>query len=151
MHKKRTHKSAKRGFTFVELIIVITIISTILAIVLTFVFAKPQKKAAVNAYKTAMHSVQFSVAECSLTGGQTQAGLSGEKVCSAGDGLYPALTKKCNSSAPFFSVSNPTSDEWEVTTQRSRLGGPWACQGCRALCDIEKCIFLEEEAGNCYL
>src|SRR3989344_738534 len=135
-------KKAKKGFTLIELIIIVAIIGLVAAGILAAWGVSSQRKAAVSAYKSSMNSLQTAMELCTGTGGTVFSGVSGTPMC-GGSERYPELPKKCGSSVSFVVSPNPAMESsWSITTSTD-------CYGCRLVCDVASCSAVETAAGDC--
>lgn len=144
-----------KGFTLIEILVIVAIIGTLVAIIIAMWAISAKNKAAVNSYKSSMKSVQTALELCAGTGGAILTGgrSPDQIICAGGSEVYPQLSPKCNSATPFFyaSQSSPGSNDWTITTTEDSGGiTGWYCQGCRMVCTVEECIYFEESEGDCY-
>lgn len=129
----------KKAFTFIEVMIIVTIIGLLASVILTLWAASAQNKAAINGYKTSMQSVRTAVEMCTGAGGGTaQNGSPTNPICSSGSEVYPLLPAKCGGT-PYFCVTGGEGD-WQVTTATGAdCTTAWECRNCRLICNAEGC------------
>ncbi|MCX6765715.1 MAG: prepilin-type N-terminal cleavage/methylation domain-containing protein [Candidatus Moranbacteria bacterium] len=121
----------EKGFTLIELMIIIAIIGLLTAIILALWASSAQNKAAINGYKTSMDSVRTAVEMCIGSGGTAGSGAPGTGIiCNSGSEKYPTLSAKCGSITQFVIGSDYSG--WAVTTNNN-------CRDCRLICNVEKC------------
>lgn len=136
-------RKLKKGFTLIELVIIVAIIGLVATIILAMWGASSQRKAAVNVYKTSMNSLQTAMELCTGTGGAVFSGAAGTSMC-GGTEQYPEFPKKCGTGFSFVVSPNPaTESNWSITTNND-------CNGCRIVCTITSCSAVETEPGDCY-
>jgi len=136
-------KKAKRGFTLIELVIIVAIIGLVATVILAAWGVSSQRKAAVSAYKSSMNSLQTAMELCTGTGGAVSSGAPGASMCGGGE-RYPKLPKKCGSGFSFIISPNPAVESnWSVTTNKD-------CNGCRLVCEVASCSVVETAAGDCF-
>lgn len=117
-------------------ILVIVVIIAILVTISVVLLMGAQNKAAVNAYKTSMKSVQAGLELCTGSLGSMMSGKPGDSLC-GGTERYPKLPVKCGN------ISFITDGSSFVTTDGS-------CSGCRVECTVEACEIFEDHAGDCF-
>lgn len=140
----------KKGFTLIEILIILAIIGIIVAVVLVGWATSSQKKTAVSSMKTTVNSLAAAMEICSASEGNFQNGSSGDNICSTGsaDLLYPEFTQKCGDQ-PHICVIG-TSNNWSFTTYTSSsCSSLWSCKGCRPVCSPGGCQFMEDNPGDC--
>lgn len=155
-----------KGFTLIELMIVVGIIAIVVSIILTMAITRARDKAAVVSYKTSMQSLRTSIELCLVGGGQPSMDLGrnkeGEPICYTDDTLlvaangseFPAMRNKCNDYSNLRYAITKSLDptvKWKLsTTVASGTGDNWDCRGCHAVCDTNECIFTPKTTGDCY-
>lgn len=137
----------KKAFTFIEVMIIVTIIGLLASIILALWAVSAQNKAAINGYKTSMQSVRTAVEMCRISGGSIVTGAQAEAdICNPGiNSKYPSFSAKCGT-APYFCGSVDAQGLWHITNYSDAgCSSLWDCRGCRLDCSTEKC----EGIGNC--
>lgn len=168
VYSKRVAKNTKtkKGFTLIELMIIVGIIALMVAIILTMAIARARDKAAVVSYKTSMQSLRTAVELCVVGGNQpsmiTGENEEGKNVCftdnvppvAANDSKFPVMRNKCNDYGNLRYAIVPVSDptiRWRVSTvTASGTGDDWDCRGCHAECDTNDCVFTPKSPGDCF-
>lgn len=130
---------SKKGFTLIEIMIIVAIIGFLATIILVAWSISAQNKAAISGYKTSMDSARTAMEMCVGSGGSYLGGQKGAQICDPSSGSkYPELSLKCGN-APHFCVTG-SGDNWVITTSAdSSCSVPWDCRGCRLICDIHSC------------
>ena len=129
----------KKGFTLIELMIIVGIIGLLAVIILALWAISAQNKAAINSYKTSMESVRTAIEMCLGSGGTVLDNPPGSSICNPDNGTkYPTLSSKCGNISQFVTTGGESN--WAVTTNAG-------CKNCRLICNVEGCEAAEE--GTC--
>lgn len=125
----------QKGFTLIEILIIVSIIGLLAAIILVTWALSAQNRAAMAGYKTSMDSVRAAAEMCVISSGSIIPGSSGDSICDFGAFLgnekYPQLNKKCQGLEFGIGVSDRTGG-WMITTDNP-------CGECLLDCDIISC------------
>lgn len=129
----------KKGFTLIELMVIVAIIGLLMAIVLAIWAISAQNKAAINGYKTSMNSVRTAMELCVGGGDAYSGGQKSAPICNPDNGSkYPSFSSKCGND-PYFCATG-SGDNWAITTRTdSSCVTPWDCRGCRLICNVVAC------------
>lgn len=130
----------KKGFTLIEILLVIAIIGILAAIILITWGSTSRDKATISSYKASMDSLQTAMEICSQGAGLISSGSTGDSIC-GGLEIYPQLPPECGAGIQF--QFSGTQENWAVTTNQ-------ACNGCRLSCNVVECVEIEDTSGDCF-
>ena len=144
-----THKNKNKGFTLIEILVIVAIIGILITVVLAFL-TPAKRKANIASVKTSLSSVAPAGAMCRDGGGTILGGNGGDNICSntsITNAKYP-LIRVCGSNAgdTAFNVTDPPGPlDWEITLTCSGFD---KCDGnANACCDAAGCHF--PSGGSC--
>jgi type IV pilus assembly protein PilA len=126
----------KKGFTLIEILLIVAIIGILATIILVSGISRGRDRAAINSYKTTMNSVKTAMEICG--GNITQGGGLGSGTNICGPGVYESIKypdmkdAKCGNDFTFSAAVDGDGD-WIVSTDQD-------CKGCRLICDIYGCV-----------
>lgn len=137
-----------KGFTLVEILVIVAIIGILVAVVLVFL-TSAKRKANVASVKTSLNSVVPAAAMCRDGGGIILSGNGGANICSdtnTTNAKYPSI-KVCGNNAgdTVFSVVNPGLPTWRITL--TTCGFSDCNTATNAYCDATGCHF--PPGGSC--
>jgi type IV pilus assembly protein PilA len=138
-------KTNKKGFTLVELLLVIAIIG-ILAAVLFVSLGNQRERARVTTFKENMRGLVTAYTACADGAGTIGVGLADGSiaVCTGGSsGVTDNMPKitQCNDATSYITITSTkqTGDEWNVSAVCTRSNGTPA--SCTAYCSADGCRF----------
>ncbi len=144
------HNDNRKGFTLIEILIIVAIIGIIAAVILVGWATSSQKKAAVGSMKTSINSVATGIEICMSSGGAFQDGSAGDGIClgSSPELVYPTFPSRCGDQ-PYVCVSG-SSNNWSLSTfTDASCSTVWNCKGCRPVCSAGGCQFIGDNPGDC--
>lgn len=131
-----------RGFTLIELMVIVGAIALLATIVLGITISKGQKKAVISSYKTSMQSLRRGMELCKdyFKGlpPQTVTAAPLSQICGSSE-RFPSITTKCHEEVMNFRYTIGTGGAWAFTSSNSS-GAPIDCRGCQLICDENECV-----------